>query len=750
MFKKISAILLSSVMVVACTTPLPPKPHHSPTIMGADHPTTAPLATSLPIVELPQTSSQPLKEVNHVGQVPTVSELTDNTLNDLNALAENAPIQFDFEQVSLRQLIEIIGDTLKLNMVIDPSIGDKVTLRTAKDKPLRKPDLWPLLQLLLNDASISVEKKGGIYYFKKTGPVIPGDIGTSTSSLSRSEAPEVLQITPLRYISAESATAVLAPMVQPRGRILNLPNLNVIGIITTPQRLERVNKLLNILDADPFLHRGLRLFRLKNSKATEVQAELDKILQAISGKTPPAYQTIGLERTNAILVIAPPGGGFDEIATWVDVLDEKSDDSQEQVFIYHVKNLEAAKLATTLTEVFRQEGEQDKKDKSREETPPKTPFPRRERPEEEENPEQPPPKTPQPPARPVSGVLAVSAQLKVNLVADESTNSLLIKATPRDYRQLLETIYALDKVPKEVMINIVIAEVTLNETTKFGIDWQTLFESALGNGRGRTYVSTNFGISGGAVFNNSSSTTASSGQTTTTDNKKSPTALSGFVIDYVSGNLSAILNLLATTNDISILSRPSLLVRNNEEASMNVGTNEPILGSINRNTSVNDSMVYQDVQYKDTGITVKVTPRINDDGIINMKIEQELSQARPQQSGALNTPAFDQRKVATSVVIRDGNAIVIGGLIETINKNNQQGIPGLKDVPLIGNILFSSSGKDEKRTELVLIIVPQVVSPELNNRPLLQEFGRRMVVIKELLDEEGVILDGFNPPPTKK
>lgn len=729
--KKIVILLLSS-LIVACAAiiPSPPKSRPVPKQVDLTQPLsttgTTPASTTLPIVELPQASVSPLKEINKIGQIPQVTELTDTTLGNID-LTGNDTIQLDFEQVSLRQLIEIVGDTLKLNLVIDPSIGDKITLRTSKDRPLKKQDLWPLLQLLLNEAGISVEKKGDVYYFKKTGPTLPGNIGSSTSPLSGSDAPEVLQITPLRYVSIDSVVAVIAPMVQPRGRIVSLPNLNIIGIITTPQRLERINKLINILDSDPFLHRGMRLFRLTNSKATELQAELDKILQALSGKTPPAYQAVALERINAILVVAPPGGGFDEVANWIEVLDGKSDESKEQVFIYHVRNLEAGKLATTLAEVFKQEGDKQDEKQKKDEFPPQEPVPPvPERPEDREE-EQQAQKTPQKPTRPVSGVLAVSAELKVNLVADESTNSLLIKATPRDYRQLLETIYALDKVPKEVMINAVIAEVTLNESTRFGIDWQLLFGDVRNNGR--NYVGTNFGVRG------------TEGQ-------------SSLILSYAAGSLNAVLNLLASTNDVVILSRPSLLVRNNEEASMNVGSNQPVLGSINRTTS-NDNLVSQDVQYRDTGITVKVTPRINDDGIINMKIEQEFSQVGKPALADIKSPSFDQRKVSTSVVVQDGSAIVIGGLIETRNTHGREGIPVLKDLPVVGDILFSSTEKTDARTELVLIIVPQIVSPELNNRPMMQEFGRRMQMITELISEEFLVIEGFTPskelkPGTKK
>jgi general secretion pathway protein D len=273
---------------------------------------------------------------------------------------------------------------------------------------------------------------------------------------------------------------------------------------------------------------------------------------------------------------------------------------------------------------------------------------------------------------------------------------------------------------------MVIAEVTLTEATKFGIDWQFLLEK---NDKSFGSIGSNISVPTGnfpgGVLPNSE------------DEPSTPSSISGFTFNYLSGSLNALLNMIASTNDFTILARPSLLVRNNEEAYMNVGSNEPFLGSINR-SGLNESVISQDVQYKDTGTTIKVTPRINDDGIINMKIEQELSQLGLTRTTE-NLQSFIQRKVSTSVVVRDGTAIVIGGLIDTRNKNDHQGIPVLKDIPVVGRTLFSSTDIEEVRTELVLIIVPQIVNPELSAKPLMAEFQRRMQLLYSIFNEEGIM-----------
>lgn len=741
--KRLSLALLCSSVVVACAPPAAKKPPMSAAEMALGevqkHSTATTQAnTAAPKTPLVKPRSLPLKQVNRVGTLPNMAASSERPPAEFNVKSDT-PLELNFEQVDLRQLIETIADALGLSVVIDPAIADKVTLRTPPDKPLKREDLWPLLQLLLTDTGVSMEKKGAVYHFKKTGPSLPANIGMS-GSLRTLNASDVMQITPLRYISVEAALTVLKPLIEPQGRILSLSNLNLIGVIATPDRINRVNKLLSVMDSDPFLHRGMRLYRLANSKAAEVQVELDKILKGVAGATP-AYQFIALERINAILAIAPPNGSFNEVTTWIDVLDERSEEGGEQVFIYQVKNLEAKKLATTLTDVFKIE---DKKAAEEKERRLKNQQQTAQIPSADPN--QPPITVPIPGKTPGPGEEGtVSADLKVNIVADEATNSLIIRAKPRDYRQLLGTIHGLDQVPKEVMINVVIAEVSLDKSSQFGINWRALFGSS-SNG---SFVGTNFKIPNASVISPGSSTSSSTSTSTipgaTTGTSTATTSsgissLSGLVINQVGGRLTAILNTLAAESEVSLLSRPSILVRNNEEATINVGTSEPMITQLNSSTVT--TQISNSVQYKDTGITLKVTPRINDEGIVNLKIYQEVSSLGGKRT-TQDLQSFNQRKVQTAVVVKNGDAIVIGGLIETRGSDSTQGLPGLKDIPIIGRTLFGTTDKSNSRTELVLIMVPEIINPKADNTGMLNRFKRRMSAITALLNDHDIMLDNY-------
>lgn len=724
--KQIGIVVFISTLT-ACSTPNTKQKENTGVndLIGLDIPGAPPLQKPLENIPVLNSNTQtaPKKTIDNIGKTPEISATQAKQPAALPAKSANDLIGLNLEQVDLRAVFELIADALGISVVIDSSIADKVTVRTAPDKSLTQDDLWALLQLLLAENNVSMEKKGAAYHLKKEKKSIPEAIGSKKDQLNNSKAPEVLQVTPLRYITVDSALTALKPMVEPEGRLLVISNLNVLGIVTSPEKLGRINKLLALLDADPFVHRGIRLFRLQNAKASEAKTDLDKILQAVEGKMP-AFEIIALDRVNSLLVISPPQRGFEEVARWIEIVDERNEAGGEQIFIYRVRNLKATTLATTLKDVFRTDGKETPK------TTPKDPNK-----PDEKHPEQPTKPTEQP--NPLNQATqannaqnaATAANLKINIVADEETNSLLIRATPRDYRHLLSTIALLDNIPKEVMINVVVAEVQLTEENQFGIDWYSLFNKGT-----KGFIGGEFKIPGAASVSN--------GVPTRSDN--------GLVVSYISGSITSVLNALNTEGRVELLSRPSLLVKNNQEATINVGSDEPTITRMNQTqTGIGTTGVTtsNEVQYRKTGIILKVKPQINEDGVVNMTIKQEVSALGTERT-AEKLPSFKQRVVDTALVVRDGTAVVMGGLIQTEIKNDLEGIPLLKDVPVLGK-LFQSEKGSRTRTELVIMIVPQIIHPDGDNREYVRQFRDRMTEVKRLMEEEAMPMVVNNQPINK-
>jgi len=709
--EKIWIVVFISSLTACSTFETKPKENLSANdLIGLDIPGAPPLQKNIENVPVlnSSTSTTPKKIIDNIGKTP---EIISHNPKQVPPLAANKldgdKHSLNLEQIELRGVFEIIADALGISVVIDSSIAEKVTVRTAPDKSLTQNDLWALLQLLLAENNVTMEKKGNTYHLKKEKKSLPDAIGSKKDQLANANASEVLQVTPLRYITVDSALTALKPMVEPEGRLLVISNLNVLGIVTSPEKLNKINKLLALLDADPFVHRGIRLFRLQNAKSSEAKTDLDKILQAVEGKMP-AFEIIALDRINSLLVISPPQRGFDEVARWIEIVDERNEAGGEQIFIYRVRNLKATTLATTLKDVFRTDGKETPK------TTPKDPN----KPDEKQ-PEQPKPveQSPLNQANNPQNTAIAAANLKINIIADEETNTLLIRSTPRDYRHLLTTIALLDNLPKEVMINVVVAEVELTEGNQFGIDWYSLFNKGT-----KGFIGSEFKIPGNAGVTN--------GLPTRSDN--------GLVVSYITGSITGVLNALNTEGRVELLSRPSLLVKNNQEATINVGSDEPTITRINQTqTGVSTGVTTSnEVQYRKTGIILKVKPQINDDGIVNMIVKQEVSALGAERT-AEKLPSFKQRVIDTSLVVRDGTAVIMGGLIQTSNNNSNEGIPLLKDVPVLGK-LFQSQNSTRTRTELVVIIVPQIIYPDADNREYVRQFRDRMSEVKRLMEEDAV------------
>jgi general secretion pathway protein D len=596
-------------------------------------------------------------------------------------------VELNYEQVDLQLVLEELANALDISIVMDPSIADKISIRTAEDRPLTREDIWPLIRLLTRNAGIVLQRVGNVYNARKIATGLPVEIVTA-QTLGDGSASRVMQITPLVYVSTQSAIDILTPMLEPDGDVIRLTNTNILAISGTESQLLRINQLLLLIDADPFVNQGIQLFQLANANAAEVATELSEILVLIEGSEP-SYQVKGIERINAILVTAPATRGFEEISRWIKILDADSQEQVEQLFRYAVRNLDAISLAETLSSVFEEDDEL----------------------------------IPQPAAvqdglfgeadaevqtdfipSGAAADSAVSANLSVKIVADEATNSLLIRGTAREYRQVLTIISQLDAVPLQVVINAVIAQVTLTDDTRFGVDWSRIADQPITNPISTETSTVFLPALGGLLFNK--------------------TFLDG------AARVEATLEAIAVNNEVRLLARPTLTVANNQEGEIQIGSQVPVeqgqtIGVGGQATS--------NIQYRDTGIVLSITPQINDDGIVNLIIRQELSSVDNGASGINNNPVFNNQEISTTVVVRSGENVVLGGLIQTVIENLNTGIPLLNRIPGIGG-LFSYQQQTQERRELFIVIRPEVIDLNAGTGPQYSEILARFELIDDLFE----------------
>ena len=666
---------------VSCTT-LPVR--NAPSTASTASPTPArpasQAATAIPVLETVSSAEQQalIDAINRDGRASQFNGFREPVPSPEVADGDDV-VELNYEQAELRLVLEELADALDITLVIDPSIDSQISIRTSPNRPLQRDDVWPLIRLLSRDAGVILEQAGELWNARRVVSNLTADIATP-ETLGDGTAARIMQVTPLIYVSTDAVIQAIQPLLEPNGDVSQLGTTNMLIVSGSEYDLQRVNQLLMLIDADPFANQGIHLYQLSNANANEVAEELTEILQLIEGSDP-AYQVKGIERINALLVTAPATRGFEEISRWVQILDADSQEQVEQLFMYRVKNLVAQELADTLADVFEAEDEPFLSLAGTigdERSQPPLLFP--EAGDNSASGENRPAPEAAPTGLPVASETAVSANLSVKIVADESTNSLLIRSTARDYRQLLTTISQLDVVPLQVMVNAVIAQITLNDENRFGVDWSRIASNAAMDPISTASMTDFVPNLGGLMFSK------------------------GFLDG--SARVEATLEAIAVNNDVRLLARPSLTVSNNQEGEIQIGAEVPVEAGQSIGTG---GVSTTNIQYRPTGIELYITPQINEDGVVNLIIRQVLSSVDNSAAGVNNNPVFNNQEISTTVVVRNGENIVLGGLIQTDIESLNTGIPVINRVPVLGN-LFSYQQENRERRELFIVLRPEIIN----------------------------------------
>ncbi len=280
---------------------------------------------------------------------------------------------------------------------------------------------------------------------------------------------------------------------------------------------------------------------------------------------------------------------------------------------------------------------------------------------------------------------------EVMIIADEVNNAIVIRANAADYARIKRTIEQLDILPRAVLIEVLIAEITLTKDLQYGLEW--FFKDI-----------------GMDIAGKSGRFTASHGLA---DLSKSATSAAAGGLDIfwgsVDGKVAALISLLATKTDVNVLSTPTLLATDNKEASIQVGGREPIPGYSALGGETGGTLLTS-IQYAETGIILNVTPHITAGGLVRMEVEQTIRRVDPTlvDVGGTTAPRFTERNIRTTLLAQNDSTVVIGGIIQQTETQEKRGIPVLGDLPVISP-LFSSRSKSGDRTELIIAITPRVV-----------------------------------------
>jgi general secretion pathway protein D len=513
-----------------------------------------------------------------------------------------------------------------------------------------------------------------------------------------------IQVVPLKYIAVAEMAKILEPIAN-SGNIIRIdPRRNLLLLAGDNQELTYLLETIETFDVDWLAGLSVGFFALKYTETDEVVEDLNSLLEGeAGGMLDGLIKIVPVASANGLLVVTPRVHYLKEVEKWINRLDQLSaqNGTEERLYVYRVKNGDAENLAELLNDLLKTDSKKDTKKASI--APGLT--------AKEVNTAK---EDTMPAARSAStqssGGLQGVSQLgsDVRIVADTEKNSLLVMATARDYSKLESVLMSLDIVPLQVHVEATIVEVTLTGDLQYGLQW--FFKTHHGSKKG-------FGSLDGALDSANSSGLG--------------IFFPGFnwsIVDSAD-NVRAVLSAFAGDTAVNVLSAPSVMVLDNHEATIQVGDQVPVATQQQQSTDVS-STVINSIQYRDTGVMLKVKPRVNPGGLVTMEINQEVSSVSRTDSSNLDSPTIQTRKIASTVAINSGESVVLGGLMRDEGSNGRSGVPVLYKLPLIG-ALFSETSRTSLRTELVVVLTPRVIESSKDARRITQDFRDRMQGLRD-------------------
>ena len=648
-------------------------------------------------------------------------------------------ILLNFEGADLREVVRVaMGDMLRENYTIDPRVNGTVTIHTSQ--AVSRAAVPAILETVLRMNGAAMVRENGVY---KIGPINSALRGASTPQFGNLQPGYNVQIVQLEYISAREMAKILEPLV-PEGSILRIDETrNLLMLAGAQNELRHALETVTIFDLDWLAGMSVGLFTLKSVDVKNILPEID-LLFSDKSKGPFAgmLRVIPMERMNALLVVSPRPQYLEQAKLWIERLDRNSGKSGTRLHVYPVQNGNAEKIAALLSQVIG--GNQTTRGTAPTVAPGLTPV------------------TvqtgaatggalagasgatttlgaaslPNAPATASPGVVAVGtgealglgAASTIKIIADRDNNALLIMANGAEYEKIEEAVKRLDVVPRQVLIEVTIAEVTLNGALSYGLEW---------------FFSGNNGLTG-SLFNSDANTRALPSTPGGTVNPQLPFSA---VWRGPAGNIRAVLSALASTTQVNVLSSPHIMVTDNQLAKINVGSSVPVQGQSTLTGTTAATAITTSVIYVDTGVVLSVRPHINSGGLVTLEISQEVSdvQAGVTTTG-LNSPTINKRSAQTTVAVQSGDTMVLGGLIKDDKNNRSSGLPILSELPVVG-ALFGAKTESNARREMIITITPRVVNDFQQARDVTAEFRKKLTGMRKLNPDVPGLVQGEEVNP---
>lgn len=595
----------------------------------------------------------------------------------------------NFVGADIESVVRAIGHFTGNTFVIDPRV--KGTINLVSEKPVNKAQAFDMLGAALRLQGYSLVRTPT---FVKVVPEADAKLQSSPVQVGKLRGDQIAtQIYHLNHESAAGLVSVLRPLISPNNTIAADPSNNTLIITDYADNLKRLSRIIGALDTPAI--GDLDVVRLEHGIALDIAVTINRLLDsgAVQGQPDAGRVTVLADpRTNSLIIRAPTAARGNLARTLIAKLDQPTS-LPGNVHVVYLRNAEATKLAQVLRAVVA--GETGAPAPTGAPQQPATQQP----PAQQGGALQAPPSSPAPQQGPLpTGGAAGFIQ------ADPTTNTLIITANERVYRNLRAIIDQLDARRAQVYVESLIVEISADKAAQLGVQWAGL--SGNGGSSYRVGVLTGFGTGGDNLINQAITTVTPNGVPQPPGNGLT----AGIFKQNSAGQLG--LGLLAraleTNARANILSMPNLITLDNEEARIIVGQNVPfITGQFTTPASGGTAGVnpFQTIERRDIGLSLRVRPTISQGGTVKMAIYQETSNIQQSTASGLIT---SKRSIDTNVLVDDGQIIVLGGLIEDTVSDSVEKVPGLGDVPVLG-YLFRYQSKRRTKTNLMVFLRPTVI-----------------------------------------
>jgi len=646
----------------------------------------------------------------------------------INSAAATAPLpdigvttgeaRFNFEGESLHAVVKaILGDMLGQNYTIAPNVQGTVTYSTPK--PVSSAQALSVLEMILGWNNARMIYSDGRYSIVASDQALGTGVVTPRGGSPESARGFESRVVPLRYISATEMEKLLKPYARPNAIVTVDAGRNLLTIVGSRAELESYLRTIEIFDVDWMASMSVGVFPLQSSKATKVVQDLEKVFGEQS-KSPVAgmFRFMPLDGANAVLAITSQADYLDDIEQWIDRIDGAGEGVK--LHSYELKYITAKDLGERLSEVFgggggNRSGGNDGGGYSL---------------------------IPGGQSSVIGGggtdgkdggdfgnssggggssglgggslslnaaqggsgsvVIEVGGD-KVAVSAIEENNTLLVRATGSAWRSILDVIEKLDVLPLQVHIETQVAEVTLSGELAYGVNWY-LEKATTDNGLPD--------LTGPAIPSKWSTLGASIGGVNG----------QGLAWTLIQNDAAAVITALDKVTDVRLLQTGSVLTKNNSEATLNVGSRIPIT-TVSINPILGSNNTTSSVQYLDTGVILKVRPRVTKDGTVFLDIVQEVSS--PGSDADVNgNVRINTRRLKTEAVTSSGDTVLLAGLIQDGTTRGSSGLPGLTRIPVLG-ALFGRQSSNQSRTEVVILITATIMRNQQELRSLTDDYSRR-------------------------